>query len=246
MTEVKETATNKNENAVTRFFWGNRNPMQKTANLGVIGGVALGAAGTNPGVLAALVFGLPVFYNSQTAHKGAKKVGLCVAAGAMTIFTAAFGAAIGSSITGREMAETTASSNQSKPALSVSSASTVTSTASETPFQTQQPANPQAAQPRKLPFTPSVAPPKPSTDNPILLKRWEERVAEVEIENNPELMNQPRNGGSTTLAQKCEARAAGGDLSDSFNIGFQIGFEHETGDLSTDEACRRVRLAGLQ
>ena len=30
-----------------------------------------------------------------------------------------------------------------------------------------------------LPFTPSVAPPRPNTTNPIAIKRWNERVAEV-------------------------------------------------------------------
>ena len=94
-----------------------------------------------------------------------------------------------------------------------------------------------------LPFNPSVAPPRPNTTNPIAIKRWNERVAEVAIENDPVTFNQPRNGGETTLAQKCEAYEQG--YMGAFDFGFQSAFEHETGDLDSDEACRRVQLMGL-
>ena len=94
-----------------------------------------------------------------------------------------------------------------------------------------------------LPFTPSVAPPRPATTNPIAIKRWNERVAEVAIENDPVTFNQPRNGGETTLAQKCEAHEQG--YMGGFDFGFQSNFEHDFGDLDSDEACRRVQLMGL-
>ena len=94
-----------------------------------------------------------------------------------------------------------------------------------------------------LPFTPSVAPPRPNTTNPIAIKRWNERVAEVAIENDPVTFNRPRNGGETTLAQKCEAYEQG--YMGGFDFGFQSSFEHDFGDLDSDEACRRVQLMGL-
>ena len=94
-----------------------------------------------------------------------------------------------------------------------------------------------------LPFTPSVAPPRPNTTNPIAIKRWNERVAEVAIENDPVTFNSPRNGGETTLAQKCEAHEQG--YMGGFDFGFQSNFEHDFGDLDSDEACRRVQLMGL-
>ena len=94
-----------------------------------------------------------------------------------------------------------------------------------------------------LPFTPSVAPPRPATTNPIAIKRWNKRVAEVAIENDPVTFNQPRNGGETTLAQKCEAYEQG--HMGGFDFGFQSNFEHDFGDLDSDEACRRVQLMGL-
>ena len=94
-----------------------------------------------------------------------------------------------------------------------------------------------------LPFTPSVAPPRPATTNPIAIKRWNKRVAEVAIENDPVTFNQPRNGGETTLAQKCEAYEQG--HMGGFDFGFQSNFEHDFGDLDADEACRRAQLMGL-
>ena len=94
-----------------------------------------------------------------------------------------------------------------------------------------------------LPFQPSVAPPRPNTTNPIAIKRWNKRVQEVARENNPTAFNQPRNGGETTLAQKCEAYEQ--DYMSSIEFGFQAGFEHDFGELDTDEACRRVQLMGL-
>ena len=94
-----------------------------------------------------------------------------------------------------------------------------------------------------LPFQPSVAPPRPNTTNPIAIKRWNERIQEVARENNPTAFNQPRNGGETTLAQKCEAYEQ--DYMSSIEFGFQAGFEHDFGELDTDEACRRVQLMGL-
>ena len=94
-----------------------------------------------------------------------------------------------------------------------------------------------------LPFTLSVAPPRPATTNPIAIKRWNKRVAEVAIENDPVTFNQPRNGGETTLAQKCEAYEQG--HMGGFDFGFQSNFEHDFGDLDSDEACRRVQLMGL-
>ena len=94
-----------------------------------------------------------------------------------------------------------------------------------------------------LPFSPSVAPPRPNTTNPIAIKRWNERVAEVAEENDPVTFNQPKRGGDTTLAQKCEAYEQG--YMGGFDFGFQASFEHDFGDLDTDEACRRVQLMGL-
>ena len=35
------------------------------------------------------------------------------------------------------------------------------------------------------------------------------------------------------------------DTWEAFDFGFQSSFEHDFGDLDSDEACRRVQLMGL-
>lgn len=184
--------------------------MQKTANLGIATGLVLGAAGAPFGLLGASVFALPVFYNVKTELTGAKKIGMCLAAGAMSIFTLALGGAVGNSITGKQFQDT---STVTTPTIS---SPTTTPVATSTPAPVAQP-------------TVSTEP------NPI--------IAKVERQNNAPAseLNRPKNGGTTTLAQKCEAlRAFSGDFGKSAEIGFQIGFEHELGTMSTDTACSKV------
>ena len=53
-------------------------------------------------------------------------------------------------------------------------------------------------------------------------------------------INQPRNGGTTTLREKCEALnyfQNRGNLGKVLSLSFQVGYEHETNGLSVDEAC---------
>ena len=62
---------------------------------------------------------------------------------------------------------------------------------------------------------------------------------------SPSSINQPTNGGTTTLTEKCEALQYfqnRGNFGKIFNLGFQIGFEHETGQMSVDEACSVVGI----
>lgn len=89
--------------------------------------------------------------------------------------------------------------------------------------------------------TPAIVAPAPTTvtapvsSNPI--------IAKVEAQDNAPIseFNRPRNGGTTTLTQKCEAlRAYSGSMSKQIELGFQIGFEHELGSLSVDQACAKV------
>ena len=57
--------------------------------------------------------------------------------------------------------------------------------------------------------------------------------------------NQPRNGGETTLVNKCQRLATAQDSYDFgevMEISFQIGFEHDTPNLSVDEACSAVGI----
>jgi len=57
------------------------------------------------------------------------------------------------------------------------------------------------------------------------------------------LINQPRNGGTTTLREKCEAIdyfQRINDFGGIAKISFQIGFEHPIDYLTIDEACAKV------
>ena len=56
-------------------------------------------------------------------------------------------------------------------------------------------------------------------------------------------MNQPQNGGTTTLREKCEALAYFeriNDLGGIMKISFQLGYEHPIDHLTTQEACAKV------
>ncbi len=56
-------------------------------------------------------------------------------------------------------------------------------------------------------------------------------------------LNQPQNGGTTTLKEKCEAIDYFQRINDwggVMKISFQIGFEHPTDYLKVDEACAKV------
>ena len=78
-----------------------------------------------------------------------------------------------------------------------------------------------------------------SNANPIIDKA-------ENLRNSPSyLIDQPRNGGTTTLREKCEAidyfqriNDAGGVM----KISFQMGFEHPIDHLSVDEACAKVGI----
>ena len=59
------------------------------------------------------------------------------------------------------------------------------------------------------------------------------------------LINQPQNGGTTTLREKCEAIDYFQSINDTggvFKISFQMGFEHPIDHLSVDEACAKVGI----
>ena len=59
------------------------------------------------------------------------------------------------------------------------------------------------------------------------------------------LINQPINGGTTTLKEKCEAIDYFQRINDwggIAKISFQIGFEHPINYLSIDEACAKVGI----
>ena len=56
-------------------------------------------------------------------------------------------------------------------------------------------------------------------------------------------INSPRNGGTTTLQEKCEAIQyfqKVGDFGKIMTYSFQAGFEHEISAFSLDEACAIV------
>ena len=70
-------------------------------------------------------------------------------------------------------------------------------------------------------------------------------INNVEIRRNTPgyLINQPINGGTTTLKEKCEAInyfQTINDFGGIAKISFQIGYEHPTDYLSIDEACAKV------
>ena len=76
-----------------------------------------------------------------------------------------------------------------------------------------------------------------SIANPIIEK--------VEVRRNTPgyLLNQPQNGGTTTLREKCEAIdyfQRINDFGGIAKISFQIGFEHPIDYLTVDEACAKV------
>ena len=53
-------------------------------------------------------------------------------------------------------------------------------------------------------------------------------------------INQPRNGGTTTLREKCEAISYfqnRGNVGKVLSLSFQVGYEHDINGLSADEAC---------
>ena len=67
-----------------------------------------------------------------------------------------------------------------------------------------------------------------------------------DLRNKPGyLINQPINGGTTTLREKCEAInyfERINDFGGIAKISFQIGFEHPTDYLTIDEACAKVGI----
>ena len=61
-------------------------------------------------------------------------------------------------------------------------------------------------------------------------------------------MNQPQNGGTTTLREKCEAIAYFERINDFggiMKISFQIGYEHPVDHLTPSEACEKVGISIL-
>ena len=79
--------------------------------------------------------------------------------------------------------------------------------------------------------------PQWSKANPIINKAEEGR------NTSGYLINQPRNGGTTTLREKCEAIdyfQSIDDLGGIAKISFQIGFEHPIDYITIDEACAKV------
>jgi len=67
-------------------------------------------------------------------------------------------------------------------------------------------------------------------------------VATPKAEATPQF-NQPRNGGATTLAWKCQELNTAEkrwDFGRMTNLALQMGFEHETENLTTQEACAAV------
>ena len=65
-----------------------------------------------------------------------------------------------------------------------------------------------------------------------------------DLRNQPGyILNQPQNGGTTTLREKCEAIdyfQRNNDWGGIAKISFQIGFEHPIDYLTIDEACAKV------
>ena len=58
-------------------------------------------------------------------------------------------------------------------------------------------------------------------------------------------LNQPQNGGTTTLREKCEAIAYFERINDFggiMKIAFQIGYEHPVDYLTPSEACEKVGI----
>ena len=81
--------------------------------------------------------------------------------------------------------------------------------------------------------------------NPLINNYENSRDSFVE---NIEVRNQPRNGGTTTLAEKCEAMAyfeQRNDWGKIMEVSFQMGFEHDLGSHDVDSACRQIWRAGL-
>tara|TARA_Y100000589_G_C26913835_1_gene531433 strand:+ start:194 stop:514 length:321 start_codon:yes stop_codon:yes gene_type:complete len=66
------------------------------------------------------------------------------------------------------------------------------------------------------------------------------------LRNTPSyLINQPQNGGTTTLREKCEAINYFESINDYggvLKISFQMGYEHPIDHLSVDEACSKVGI----
>ncbi len=61
-------------------------------------------------------------------------------------------------------------------------------------------------------------------------------------------MNQPLNGGTTTLRKKCEAISYFERINDFggiLKIAFQIGYEHPVDHLTPQEACAKVGVKVL-
>lgn len=188
--------------------------MQKTANLGVGTGLVIGAIGASATGASIAAIALGIFYANQSKHVGFKKGTLSFLAVVMSMFTVTIGGMVGSGLTGKEW-------------LADSSSTTTT-----TPTPPSAPAAAPAA-----PATPVPVAKASSNPNPILAK--------VEEQNNApfEEFNRPRNGGTTTLVQKCEALKQfnnDGAYGKVAEISFQIGFEHELGSLGVDQACAKV------
>jgi hypothetical protein len=81
----------------------------------------------------------------------------------------------------------------------------------------------------------------PVEANPII----NQHQAEIQRAQNmtPAQLNYPRNGGTTTLVQKCEAMKYFQnrfDLGGVARMAFQISFEHPTDHMTTDQACMKV------
>lgn len=208
MTETNNNTETK-VNPVLKALWTDRNPMQKTGNLGLASGFILGLIGVSHGAAALPVFGLPIFYNAVTQQKGGNKFGLTVLSGVMSLFTVGTGLGVAAVVLDKEIETSSAKTEVVTPAAKAAPVA---------------------------PAAPST-PPASSNPNPILAK--------VERQNNApvDVLNRPKNGGTTTLAQKCEAIKhfeSIGALSEVFSTSFQVGFEHALGTMSVDQACAKV------
>lgn len=107
----------KTTNPVVGALWTSRNPMQKTANLGVAAGLVLGAAGASTVAVTLTPIILGVYYGKTTEFKKFKRTGMAFVAGFMTLFTVTVGGIIGSSVTGKEwLADSGSTSTSSAPA----------------------------------------------------------------------------------------------------------------------------------
>jgi len=93
------------------------------------------------------------------------------------------------------------------------------------------------------PVVKPLVPVEPEPVNPLIIQGLERKAWQLEIQNDPKRFNLPRNGGTTTLAQKCEAYEKG--LLSGFEFGFKAAYEHHIGDMHPEAACYRLSEVGL-